>query len=56
MNRATIRMGSGEVARSDRPTQYAEGRRCADATCSAVLSRYNPNEKCAVHHQLGSGA
>ena len=55
MNRATIRLGSELVAISQRPTQYAEDRRCAAATCSAVLSRYNQNEKCAVHHELGTG-
>lgn len=31
------------------PTTFAQGRRCAHASCDTRLSRYNPEDTCTLH-------
>ena len=39
---------------AETPKQYGKRRRCDAYGCNTVLSRYNPNDECAVHHPVGA--
>jgi hypothetical protein len=45
-------IGGERLSSYERPTRFAEDRRCATGGCQTRLSVYNPGEHCSLHESL----